>query len=608
MKVQGESITMFGRTAEPGEAVGLFKARRAIVVVDMVESVRLMAAHEDDVIVRWQRFVQDVREQVLVACEGRMVKSLGDGLLLEFPHAPPAARAALEMQRLGHALNGGYAPDACIALRMGVHVADVVVADFDVLGAGVNLAARLAALAGPGEIVVSADAADELVADLDGELTDLGECYLRHIDRPQRCFRLSPVSDGRSSVAAVDVLPVALAMHGPMIAILPFDDTGEGLPPGTGAVVAEELSGCLSRSQRLQVVSSLTMRALAARPLSPEAIGQLCGARFVVSGRAIARGRRLYLSMALADTRHGTVQWSERFETSMAALLRPDGAAVLDIAQQIQGAVDRVEIQRLGSRPLPTLESYTLLVGGVALMHRTAPSDFARAHDILHHLVDRHGRHPMPQAWLAQWHVLRVQQGWSDDPQADARQALALTRRALDADPGCALASTVEGFARANVLREFDEAGLCYARALDHNPNDSLAWLLTGMLHAFKDEGEAAVRACTQARRLSPLDPLRYFYDSLAASAALTAERYDSAIALARASLKANCSHMSTHRALTAALGLAGRLDDARLASQELLARDPGFTVSGFLARTPGQAYAASARVAEGLRRAGLPA
>src|SRR5205085_519501 len=108
-------------------------------------------------------------------------------------------------------------------------------------------------------------------------------------------------------------------------------------------------------------------------------------------------------------------------------------------------------------------------------------------------------------------------------------------------------------FARANVLREFDRAGECYARALDANPSDSLAWLLKGVLHAFRGEGEPAVQACEQAQALSPLDPLRYFYDALSASAAITAGRYEQAVTLARRSLQLNRSHLSTHRALTAA-------------------------------------------------------
>ena len=166
----------------------LQRSRRTIVVVDVVESVRLMQAHEADVIDRWRRFVNEVRGEVLITHGGRLVKSLGDGMLLEFANVPSAVAAALDMQQRIVPYNEAREATAAILLRIGLHTADVVVDDLDIYGTGVNLAARLAGLADPGGIVASAEVRDQLVPGLSAEVEDLGDCYLKHMAEPQRHF------------------------------------------------------------------------------------------------------------------------------------------------------------------------------------------------------------------------------------------------------------------------------------------------------------------------------------------------------------------------------------------------------------------------------------
>ena len=146
-------------------------------------------------------------------------------------------------------------------------------------------------------------------------------------------------------------------------------------------------------------------------------------------------------------------------------------------------------------------------------MHRLSLPDFEEAHLLLQTLIDRGVRHPLPVAWLGNWHVLRVQQGWSEDPQRDTYLASECTKRALDIDPDNSLALAVNGFVHVNLLKKFDVAEDSYERALAANPSNAFAWLLKGTLHAFKSEGEQAVEHTERALALSPLDPHRYFYE-----------------------------------------------------------------------------------------------
>ncbi|MDM0064984.1 adenylate/guanylate cyclase domain-containing protein [Variovorax sp. J31P207] len=593
-----------GSTTDAGVSWPELRARRTIVVVDVVESVRLMQAHEAEFIARWRRFVDEMRTRVLPQYGGRLVKSLGDGMLLEFAETPPALAAALEAQRVIARCSEGFSDGEQLCLRIGAHLADVLVDELDVYGSGVNLAARIMALAQPSQIVISAEARDALVPSLDGEVHDLGECYVKHLTTPVRCFSIEEPQHHPP------ILPLLSndAFIGPAIAVMPLDHGGGDLIAGLGEALAGEVASVLSRSRRIRVISQLSTRAVASRGMLCDEIGKRLGARYVLSGTLAAVSGTATVVTELSDVVSGNVLWSEVLQPALAALFDPDSGHVGAIVAGIMDAIDHAEVEKARMLPLPTLQSYTLMIAGVTMMHRTAGADFARARLILEHLLERSGRHPLPRAWLAKWHVLNVQQGWSADPASDARAALDHTARAMEADPACHLAHTIEGFVRANVLRDFDRAGACYTRALDLNPNDALAWLLSGMLHAFRDEGQAAVQACEHAQGLSPLDPLRYFFDALSASAALTAGQYERAVLLARRSLQLNRSHLSTHRALTAALALAGRTDEARTCAAELLARDPGFTVSQFLDRTPGRAFGISTRIAHALRDAGIPA
>jgi adenylate cyclase len=203
--------------------------------------------------------------------------------------------------------------------------------------------------------------------------------------------------------------------------------------------------------------------------------------------------------------------------------------------------------------------------------------------------------------------VLRVQQGWSSDPNEDGSLALQYTKRALEMDPDSALASTIEGSVRTSLLRDLDAAMECYKRAIELNPSHSLGWLLKGTLHAFRNEGKQAIEDTQRALRLSPLDPHRYYYESLAATAYLADAQDDRALEYAQRSLRANRQHTSTMRVQTVAQWRLGRYDEARESCRELLRLEPTFTVSGWLLRSPAARYPMGQEAAEVFRRAGAP-
>ena len=575
---------------DPWSLPELTRARRAIVVVDVVESVRLMQEDEAGFIDRWRRFVHEVRSEVLPKHGGRLVKSLGDGMLLEFERVPEATMAALRMQDIARR-------NVPLTLRMGAHVGDVVVDDIDLYGADVNLAARLATLARPGEIVVSVNVREHLVPGLDARVHDMGECYVKHLQQPVRAFRVA-AADGLAAP-----LPTAADLR-PTIAVLPFHADGDTI---CADLFTEAVTTGLSRSAALNVISRLSSLALRGRADALDIAGAKLQANYVLSGRVVHDGERFTVVAELADVRSGAVVWAHGGSALISGLLAWQCPLVGTLTEGTTQAILSHVLQRVRGSELPSLETYALLFGGITLLHRMGLRDFDRAHDLLQAAAERAPRHPGPQAWLAAWHVLRTQQGWVSNAQETAGRARDCAERALDADPEDSLALTMSALVHVHFLRRLDEAASLYEKAVAANPNDSLAWLHKGMLHAFRGQADAGVDDTERALALSPLDPMKYYYDSLGASAAATAGRYPRAIELAGRSLAVNCLHTSTLRVLAISQTLNGQVDAARATVSRLLALEPDFTVQRFLTRAPGADFDVGQRFARALREAGVP-
>lgn len=553
---------------------------------------------------RWQELVGEAEHKVLSQHGGRIVKSLGDGLMLEFASAQGCVKAAFDLHSFTRQANRGVKPEHQMHLRMGGHLASFVTDQHDIYGTDVNLTSRVSTLAGPGETVVTADMRDQLASLLDADVEDLGECHLKHVKEPIRAYRVGPPGDA-------PIVPPGNSIQlnlRPTIAVIPFamrsNEPGHEM---LGEALADEVIAAMSRTSELHVISRLSTTVFRERQKAIADIRAHLGATYILSGTCRSAGTHLALFVELIEAKTGHILWADSIKGQVQGLFAADDALISRLIASVSSSVMVQQLEQARGQSLPNLEGYTLLLGAVAMMHRNSPTDFERARLMLEHLIERSRRHPLPHAWLAQWHVLRVQQGWSTDPTKEAQLALNCTKQALDSEPDCALALTAEGFVYTNLLRELDTGFSRYEQALSVNPNDSLAWLLKGTLHAFRGEGKAAMTDTEKALMLSPLDPLRYFYDSLAATAALSAEDYIRASELAQRSLRANRTHTSAWRALTVAETYLGRSELATQAASELLRLEPRFTVRGFLNRSPSNWSTFGQKCAQAFRVAGVP-
>ena len=604
-----ESGNMPGYSADtPADMLllALPRSQKVVLVMDLVESVRLMAANEAGTIGRWRLFIGQASVHVLPQHRGRLVKSLGDGLLAEFEDPREAVQASLTLHRLLGKGNDGHPQDQHMVLRGGINSSHIYTDQLDIYGSGVNLAARLATLAGPGETVVSSSVRDALTDGLDASIEDLGDCYLKHIEQPVRAWRIAeagrlpPTQAPRADHASLQ----------PVIAVIPFASRAiEAEHLAVGDMIADGVIARLGKARGVQLISRLSTGAFRDRSTGPEQIHAHLGAQYAVCGSYALLDQRVAVTVELVNTPSGRLMWTDRLALPLADLFAPQSELCFTIAERVHAAIMDAELHQASTQPLPTLRSYSLLLGAVSLMHRASFREFDHARLMLERLMEMHNRHAIPCAWMAKWYVLKAAQGWSADPAKDAAMALASCERALENDPRSALALAVTGQVHGYLRKDLDAAERLYRQALANDPHESLAWLWLGMNSGFKGESEQAADATEKALALSPLDPLRYYYESLAASAAVAAGRYERTITLAENSLRLNQTHSSTYRALAIAQALSGRQVEARRTVSRLLLLEPEFTVSRFLQRMPGASAApAYARtLAEALRSAGLP-
>lgn len=572
--------------------------------MDLVESVRLMAANEKDVIQRWRAFMHRATTEVLPAYDGRFVKGLGDGLMAEFDAAPQAVGAALTLHRLLESDNAAWPPQSQMQLRGGANAGQIYVDTTDIYGSDVNLAARVMTLAGPGETVVTANVRDGLTDGLDADVEDLGECYLKHIEQPVRAYRVGPAGP-RPVVPAQRAYAASLL---PTIAVIPFEARNNAPEHfAIGELIADGVIAPLSRTREIKVVSRLSTTAFRGRSSDVGEVQAHLGANYVLSGSYLATGTKLLVSTTLVDVRTSEVMCSDRVSADLADLLQPQSELCHSIADSCHRAVLDREVQSALVKPLPTLASYSLLVAGISGIHQASAHNFETSGKALSEIIERHPRHVESYAWLAKWHAIRANRRLAIDADADREAASVLMTKAMNLAPDDAFGLTITGLVKSFFQQDLESAEACYTRALQFNPNEPLAWLYMGTLRSWQGRGAEAAQAATRALELAPLGTMRSYFDSLAALPMLSAGNYGRAIALCRSALRSNSGHTATYRVLAMALVMDAQVDEARKVVARLMQIEPNFSVARFQARYAGRAHPHALVFSEALRVAGVP-
>lgn len=560
----------------------LYMETTTIMFADVVESVRLIQQNELVNALRIRSLLQTLSKDVVPMHRGNVLERRGDGLLIKFSNADDATVCALALHAAAAAASDGHAPDSVLAFRIGIHVASVIADATAIYGDGINLAARVTSLAGPGETVVTATTRDGLIAGRTVDIEDLGDCYVKNIAEPIRAFRIGLVGDQ-------PVIPLGSSSRQdslPTIAVLKFelgdDASADRTAISARELLCETLTHYLARAGSLKVIAWPSSRSFPSASMPLPEIGEKLRADWLISGSCSVLGSRVIVTTQLIRAASQTIEHSERAAESIDDLLQPESHLAASLANSIVHCVTEAEAKRVTQHALPSLSSHSLLLGAVGLMHRSGGADFLRSKEALDHLLDRQPRMHSARPWLAKWYVLSTTRGVRQVAADDASRALSQTNRALDACSDDAFALAIQGFVHFHLKRDPVNARTDLKAAIGINPNEPLANIFYAAVVGANGDFEHAWMLAERALKLSPFDPLRAYMRMIASTCAFTSGRYEEAASLARHSTRENASHASAWRTLVIALIQGGRIDEGRVACERLLVVEPSLTLASY--------------------------
>jgi TolB-like protein/class 3 adenylate cyclase len=581
----------------------------AILVADIAGFSQLVGADEEGTLARLRVLRSDLIDPMIALHNGRLVKRTGDGAVVEFRSVVEAVRSAIEVQNRLAARNAGLPADERIEVRVGINLGDVVEeADGDLMGDGINIAARLEGFAEPGGICLSGAAYEQVRDRLKETFVDLGEKVLKNIARPVRVYALK-VGCGGPARAPLIAQPERREPPHLSIVVLPFADIGgdpeqEYFADG----VTESLTTDLSRISGAFVIGNGTACTYKGKAVDLKQIGRDLNVRYVLEGSMRHGGGRMRVNVELIDVQSGKCLWAERFDKPIADLFEMQDEIVARLANELQAELVAAEARRAERAPNP--DSVDLFFQGRALLDRgLTPDILARARGFFERALELDRGNVDALVWIAFVDSLYVAGNMTENPGPLLASSEANLAAALAAAPNHAWAHYNMG--RVLAYTEGIERGIEeVAHALAIDPNFAVARADFGFAHVFigrAGETEAHVR---EALRLSPNDAHAYLWFIHIGAAKAFLGDYAEALPWLQKSIDANRNAPWAFFYLAACFAHLGRLDEARREAKAGLAVDPNFTLRRFHAavRSDNAVFLAQRkRVAEGLRKAGLP-
>jgi len=577
----------------------------AILAADVAGYSRLMGSDEEGTLERLTALRREFLDPKIAEHHGRIVKTTGDGMLVEFASVVDAVRCAVEMQQAMPERNADIAADSRIELRIGINLGDVIVEGDELYGDGVNIAARIEALADPGGVFVSNTVHDQVRDRLPFVFEDLGEQQVKNIARPVRVYR---VRDASPKAPAPTAPPLPLPDK-PSIAVLPFANMS-GDPEQEYFVdgVVEEIITAISRLPWLFVIARNSSFAYKGKSPDLRRVGRELGVRYVLEGSLRKAANRVRITGQLIDTTTGAHIWADRFDGALDDIFELQDEIAASVVGAIEPKLRQSEIERATRKPTESLDAYDLYLRALALSQEYTDESVREALILLERALAIDGSYAPAAAmigWCRSWQKL---QGWGPVSDAEIADALQLARRAIEAGKDEPEALCMAGNVISFLGGDHATAAGVIERGLVLNPNSALGWFASGLVLYRQNRPDRAIEAFQRAMRLSPFDPLGYRFSAGLAVAHLIAGRYQEAIEWADRSLCEVPRYESTIRNRVVACAHLGRIDEARDWLRRLLEITPRLTIARYKAlygitHPPGiiDIYV------EGLRKAGLP-
>jgi adenylate cyclase len=567
----------------------------AILAADVVGYSALMQRAEEATYAEFERLMRELIEPSLSRHEGRLIKTTGDGALVEFASPLAAVRCAVEIQ--DH-LASGSSP---FRLRVGLNLGDVIVGqDGELYGDGINIAVRLEGIADPGGILISEKVYSEVEGKLEVGFEDRGEQQLKNISKPVRTYsvRLGAPSALTERLSAAPPLP-----DKPSIAVLPFENmSGDPEQEYFADGMVEEIITALSRFNWLFVIARNSSFTFKGKAVDVKEVGRRLGVRYVLEGSVRKSAGKVRIAGQLIDAVTGAHIWADRFERDLTDVFALQDELTVAVVSAIQPKLLQTEIEMATRRPPENLTAYDLYLRALQKSYLRTREGYAEMIRLAHRALDLDPRSISAAVVAANGHFNNEGLRFSTDPQFDRSEAIRLSRLALSLDENDERALSIAGLVTAVLIGDHETAIDFVDRAVATNPNYHIAWNYRAWVYNVAGQYEEAIRSFERGIRASPLNPTLHNYLAGIGLALIELRRFDEAVAFFKKALRQNSSDGIAFRGLASALAHLGRDAEAREALARLLEVNPALTISG----RPSRAAQSYKLLIEGLLKAGM--
>ncbi len=570
----------------------------AILAADVVGYTRLMGADETATLRRLTDLRSGIINPLIDEHHGRVVKLMGDGWLVEFASVVDAVACAVAWQVAVADDQADHLALDRFAFRIGVNVGDVMVEGDDIHGNGVNVAARLEAIADPGGIAISSDAYRQVHGNIDAPFEDIGKQSLKNVAHPVRVYRL--VTDNSPAPRGAPLLDK------PSIAVMPFDNlSGDADQAFFADGMTEDIITDLSRMPWFFVIARNTAFTYTGLSRDVKQVAAELGVRYVLEGSVRRSANRLRITAQLIDDASGQHVWAERYDREIVDIFDIQD----EVTQAIVGAIEpqflSVEDKRARRKDPAQLDAWECLMRGRAHIWKLSREDGAVARDLFQRAVRLDPNGEFGAGDLALVYFLEAYYGWSDDRPASLALLLQAATAAVASDDTDPWALTLLSWAHI-VTHSFDDVLPPIQRAIDLSPSFAPAIGVRGSVLALLGRPEDAIADIAHAKRLSPRDGMLAFWQMGLFWAYHSLARYPEAEATAREAIRSAPDNPTFRRQLAAALSLQGRPDEAAEAIRAYRRLEPNHTTAD-AAMVPSSDPETIDRFVAGLRAAGLP-
>lgn len=580
----------------------------AVLAADVAGYSRLMGIDEEGTLARLKSVRKALVDPIIAKYRGRIVKTTGDGMLVEFFSAVDAARGAIEVQRGMAEQNASVPQDERIELRIGIHVGDIIIDDSDIFGDGVNVAARLEGISEPGGICISDDAYRQIRGKVEILFDNMGPQSLKNISEPLQSWRVrltGQIASAIQSGLAVSQ-PQALAFPDkPSIAVLPFqnmsaDPEQEYFADG----MVEDIITALSRLRGLLVIARNST--FAYKGLSPDIrqVGRELGVRYVLEGSVRKSNNRIRITSQLIDVVNGSHLWAERYDRELADIFAIQDEITENVVGSIEPQLYIAEDFRSKQKSPASLDAWGCVTRALSHYAQFSQQDFRAAHVLLEQAIERDPGYARALALLAHVRGIIAFNGWEENETLVYQAAMDLARKAVAIDRDDPWVHLALG-SLAIQMRQHEDAIASLLKAVELNPNFALAHSNLGRALAAIGRADQAMEHTARALRISPRDPQRHLFKVRYGTAHFAAGSYRVAAEWYEQAVSERPDFINARRLLVAAYALDGDITKARAALDDLKRLQPATSLA-WIERHSELGEAARGRLIEGLRQAGL--